>query len=101
MASKEVNSGIEPHQEDDIESSPSRSEGSETIAEKVPTDIKTDVNADLEAVDLDDIIPTYDEKGEIEEIHKPAGKDDILTHTLHVQDDPTLSALTFRTAFLG
>ncbi|OJJ49265.1 hypothetical protein ASPZODRAFT_60723 [Penicilliopsis zonata CBS 506.65] len=43
------------------------------------------------------------ESGEEEEesIHHPADKDDILTHTLHLQDDPTLSSLTFRTWFLG
>lgn len=34
-------------------------------------------------------------------IHHPAEKDDILTHTIHVEDDPTLNALTFRTFFLG
>jgi hypothetical protein len=36
-----------------------------------------------------------------EVIHHPANKDDVLTHTIHVQDDPTLNALTFRTWFLG
>lgn len=36
-----------------------------------------------------------------DDIHHPANKDDILTHTIHVEDDPTLPALTFRTWFLG
>jgi hypothetical protein len=47
-------------------------------------------------------LPVYAdlEAGE-EHIHHPADKDDILTHTIHVEDDPTLSALTFRTWFLG
>jgi hypothetical protein len=40
------------------------------------------------------------EAGE-EVIHHPANKDDILTHTIHVEDDPTQNALTFRTWFLG
>lgn len=31
----------------------------------------------------------------------PAEKDDILTHTMHVEDDPSLNSLTFRTFFLG
>lgn len=34
-------------------------------------------------------------------IHHPADKQDILTHTIHVEDDPTIPALTFRTWFLG
>ena len=36
-----------------------------------------------------------------EAIHHPANKDDILTHTIHLDDDPTLSPITFRTWFLG
>lgn len=36
-----------------------------------------------------------------EAIHHPANKDDILTRTIHLEDDPTLNALTFRTWFLG
>ena len=31
----------------------------------------------------------------------PADKDDILTHTIHVEDNPATPALTFRTWFLG
>ena len=34
-------------------------------------------------------------------VNHPAGKDDILRHTIHVEDDPTLKALTFRTWFVG
>jgi hypothetical protein len=38
---------------------------------------------------------------ETEAIHHPADKDDILTHSIHVEDDPTLNSITFRTLFLG
>jgi hypothetical protein len=50
----------------------------------------------------EDGFPSYEdvEAGE-EVIHHPANKDDILTHTIHVEDDPTQNALTFRTWFLG
>lgn len=41
------------------------------------------------------------EVGEDGKIHHPATKDDILTRTIHLDDDPTLVALTFRTWFLG
>ena len=41
------------------------------------------------------------EDGENESIHKPADQNDILTRTLHVQDDPTMNCFTFRTWFLG
>jgi hypothetical protein len=34
-------------------------------------------------------------------INHPAEKDDILRHTIHVEDDPSKTALTFRTWFLG
>lgn len=36
-----------------------------------------------------------------EAIHHPANKQDILTHTIHVEDDPSIPTLTFRTWFLG
>lgn len=59
---------------------------------KATVDVNTESSNDIEdgAVDGDD-----------EMIHHPANKDDILTHTLHVQDDPTLNCFTFRTWFLG
>lgn len=44
---------------------------------------------------------TYDIESGEEVIDHAANKDDILTHTIHVDDDPTLNALTFRTFFLG
>jgi hypothetical protein len=49
-------------------------------------------------------LPPYRDHPDAEEteaIHHPADKDDILTHTIHVEDDPTLNAITFRTLFLG
>ncbi len=50
----------------------------------------------------DDQLPSYvDVEGQEGSIHHPADEDDILTKTLHVEDDPTLNALTFRTWFLG
>lgn len=43
-----------------------------------------------------------DVEGQVEDvIHHPANKDDILTHTIHLEDDPSLPALTFRTWFVG
>lgn len=42
-----------------------------------------------------------DSAGGDEAIHHPANKQDILTHTIHVEDDPTIPAITFRTWFLG
>ena len=47
--------------------------------------------------------PTYDvEEGDHDRtVNHPANIDDVLTKTLHVEDDPTLNALTFRTWFLG
>ena len=52
----------------------------------------------------EDQLPPYRDHSDAEEteaIHHPADKDDILTHTIHVEDDPTLNAITFRTIFLG
>jgi len=51
-----------------------------------------------------DQLPPYTDHPDIAEadsIHHPADKDDILTHTIHFKDDPTLNAVTFRTIFLG
>jgi hypothetical protein len=66
------------------------------ISEKTAPGVQE--TADGKVIDL----PTYAdvEAGE-DKIHHPAEKDDILTHTIHVEDDPTLNALTFRTFFLG
>ncbi|PMD19683.1 peptide transporter MTD1 [Hyaloscypha hepaticicola] len=52
----------------------------------------------------EDQLPPYRDHSDAEEteaIHHPADKDDILTHTIHIEDDPTLNAITFRTIFLG
>lgn len=35
------------------------------------------------------------------QLHKPATAFDVLTHTIHLNDDPTLSAITFRSLVLG
>lgn len=34
-------------------------------------------------------------------LHHEATKTDVLTHTMHVEDDPTVPAITFRSIFLG
>lgn len=44
-------------------------------------------------------VPDIESGSEI--IKKPADNDDILTHTIHVEDDPSLNPVTFRTFFLG
>lgn len=66
------------------------------VSEKTAPGVQETV--DGKVIDL----PAYAdvEAGE-DKIHHPAEKDDILTHTIHVEDDPTLNALTFRTLFLG
>lgn len=55
-----------------------------------------------------EVAPVYSEESEGAEfggedtiIHGAADKDDILTHTIHLEDDPDTPALTFRTWFLG
>lgn len=53
---------------------------------------------------VEDQLPPYTDHPDVAEnhtIHHPADKDDILTHTIHVEDDPTLNTITFRTIFLG
>lgn len=34
-------------------------------------------------------------------LHRPADAGDVLTHSIHVTDDPSLRAITFRSMFLG
>lgn len=63
-----------------------------TDEKKTTVDVNTESSNDVE----DGVVG-----GDDEMIHHPANKDDILTHTLHVQDDPTLNCFTFRTWFLG
>lgn len=46
--------------------------------------------ADIESVEPGEDVITHE-----------ANQDDILTHTIHVEDDPSTPALTFRTWFLG
>lgn len=41
------------------------------------------------------------EFNEPHELHKPATSFDVITNTIHLEDDPSLSAMTFRTIFLG
>jgi len=58
----------------------------------------------FEAPVAEDQLPPYKDHPDAEEteaIHHPADKDDILTHTIHVEDDPSLNAITFRSIFLG
>jgi hypothetical protein len=71
-------------------SSPQESLAPCTVDEKK---VSVDISADP-SVDVVD-------EGEEVDIHHPANQDDILTQTLHVQDDPTLNCFTFRTWFLG
>jgi hypothetical protein len=72
-------------------------------SEKRDIDVGEKDGSIVQATDGRDVnFATYSdiEAGE-EAIHHPAEKDDILTHTIHLEDDPTLNALTFRTWFLG
>ncbi|KAF2163315.1 hypothetical protein M409DRAFT_68590 [Zasmidium cellare ATCC 36951] len=41
------------------------------------------------------------DKGEINNLHRPAQNSDVLTRTIHVSDDPSMPAITFRSMFLG
>lgn len=45
-------------------------------------------------------IEHFDEADE-PKLSKPATAFDVLTHTIHLQDDPTLSAITFRSIIIG
>ena len=45
-----------------------------------------------------DVEETNKDEGDI---HHPAEQDDILTHTIHVDDDPTQQAITVRSVTLG
>ena len=71
-------------------------------SEKKDVDFGEKTGSTVQEIVEDISPPTYAdiEAGE-DEIHHPADKDDILTHTIHVEDDPTQIALTFRTWFLG
>jgi len=58
----------------------------------------------LESPITEDQLPPYKDHPDAEEteaIHHAADKDDILTHTIHVEDDTSLNAVTFRSIFLG
>lgn len=66
-----------------------------TSGESLPADEKK-VPVEESSDDVEGV-----EQGDDEIIHHPANQDDILTHTIHVQDDPTLNWFTFRTWFLG
>ncbi|KAJ5570081.1 uncharacterized protein N7459_009511 [Penicillium hispanicum] len=83
---------VYPHQPDGLsspnESPETRSEDEKKVAADVNLNAISDSSPDIEF-------------GEDEAVHHPADKDDILTHTLHLQDDPSLPALTFRSWFLG
>lgn len=77
--------GTEKHR--DIEKKAPYSDGS--------SDEKTVPSAefDIESPEVDELGDTL--------IHHAADKDDILTHTIHVEDDPNLQAITFRSMFIG
>lgn len=79
---------VGPRPQDEVSSEEDSSVPHTIDEKKVPVDISAD--------------PSVDVVGEDEaDIHHPANQDDILTQTLHVQDDPTLNCFTFRTWFLG
>lgn len=101
MASRRGASAIETHEGQEI-SSLGTTSGSD--AGRLP-DKKEDFDEkNGEVVFESSVLPPYRDHSDTEEteaIHHPADKDDILTHTIHVEDDPTLNAITFRTIFLG
>lgn len=80
---------VGPRAQDEVSSQEDPSVPHTIDEKKVPVDVSTDPSVDV-----------VDEDEEVD-IHHPANQDDILTQTLHVQDDPTLNCLTFRTWFLG
>ncbi|KAJ5553733.1 hypothetical protein N7494_003111 [Penicillium frequentans] len=80
---------VGPRAQDEVSSQEGPSVPHTIDEKKVPVDVSTDPSVDV-----------VDEDEEVD-IHHPANQDDILTQTLHVQDDPTLNCLTFRTWFLG
>lgn len=79
---------VGPRPQDEVSSEEDPSVPHTIDEKKVPVDISADPSVDV--VDEDEA-----------DIHHPANQDDILTQTLHVQDDPTLNCFTFRTWFLG
>jgi len=80
---------VSPRPQDEVSSPEDYSAPHIVDEKKVPVDISADPSVDV-----------VDEEEEVD-IHHPANQDDILTQTLHVQDDPTLNCFTFRTWFLG
>ena len=46
-------------------------------------------------------LPAYIIENGRDAVHHPANTEDILTHTIHLEDDSSLNGLTFRTCFLG
>lgn len=46
-------------------------------------------------------LDTGDELDDEPELSKPATTFDVLTHTIHLQDDPSLPAITFRSMLIG
>ncbi|KAJ6786130.1 hypothetical protein PWT90_04865 [Aphanocladium album] len=52
--------------------------------------------------DIEPVAANHFEDGEDEpQLSKPATAFDVLTHTIHLQDDPSLPAITFRSMLLG
>lgn len=57
-------------------------------------------NAPIEPIDIEG----QDEDmadGKIHELTQPADTSDVITHAIHLADDPSLQAITFRSMFLG
>jgi hypothetical protein len=105
MASHRGVSAIETHEGQEI-SSLGTTSGSDAgrLSEKNEGFNEKNGEVVFESSMAEDQLPPYRNHPDAEEteaIHHPANKDDILTHTIHVEDDPTLNAITFRTIFLG
>jgi len=95
-----VSTGSDTHPSGSSDSSSSSSVRKGAFNDKpVDDDSKVVDTTDVQEIPLessDDFILPKDEK-----IHHAASKLDILTHSIHVVDDPSLPALTFRTWFIG
>lgn len=72
-------------QADNIGSKPSNSEGTDNVAISKPN-----------ILDLEHAGTLKDES-----LHHPASTDDVLTHTIHLEDDQSLQSVTIRSMFLG
>lgn len=72
--------------------------------QEAPTDSKTTSSkiADETFINnADDEEEDDFDKGETNNLHRPAQNSDVLTRTIHASDDPSMPAITFRSMFLG